>query len=80
MAWAWLGHGMGTVQVLSRMVYTESRDLLFQSGEAHSDIHAVFPAPLEREIVENYCNYIECTPQPPDPRTGSSVRTCVMFE
>ena len=62
-------------QVLSRVTYTEHRDTLFQSGEAHSDIHAVFPSPNEREIVETYCNYIECTQQPPDPRVpGSQVR------
>lgn len=58
--------------MLSRVTYTESRDTLFTSGEAHSDIYSVLPAPHEREIIENYCNYIECTQQPPDPKVPGS--------
>ena len=58
-------------QVLSRVTYAESRDTLFTSGEAHSDIDAVFPEPYRREIVENYCNYIECTQQLPDDNDDS---------
>ena len=67
-------HAYPNTQVLSRVTYTESRDTLFQSGEAHSDINAVFPSPYEREIVETYCNYIECTRQPAG-KPGDAVRT-----
>ena len=63
-------------KVMANVAYAEQRDILFTSGEAHSDIHAVFPSPLEQEIAQTYCNYIECTQQPPDPHVSGSQVLC----
>ena len=60
--WHWcLVRALGAVQ------YVESRDAMFSSGEAHSDASRVLPPRYEKELLHEYCNYVEVQRPPASP-------------
>jgi predicted NAD/FAD-binding protein len=45
--------------VLRNTMYTVDRDKTFETGVVHSDAPAVLPGKFERELLDEYANYIE---------------------